>query len=161
FDPPATAARHGSGAEWGGGRAARSRHTHGRSARRPGWGGHPPRPGRPGHGLRRPADHLPVPGHVLERGAAPAPPCPGVPAARPAGPDGEVLLLARVVPHTVYVAQQISCPAEAMFSNEVRLLLLRAPEYVPPSPVGFWIQDLNDAPMVEPRVLNDRLYEVQ
>lgn len=95
-------------------------------------------------------------------GAGGGPPAPGTrTAAPPAGPDGEVILLARVVPDTVYVGQQITFQAEAMFSNEVRLLLRRAPEYVPPSPVGFWIQDLNDAPMVEPRVLNDRLYEVQ
>lgn len=95
-------------------------------------------------------------------GAGGGPPASGAREAAPsAGPDDEVILIARVLPDTVYVGQQITFQAEAMLSHDVRLHLRRAPEYVPPNPVGFWVQDLHGAPMVEPRVIHNRLYEVQ
>jgi tetratricopeptide (TPR) repeat protein len=68
-----------------------------------------------------------------------------------AAPQG-VTFRARMTPDTVYVGQQATLEAEARFSGDVRMRLEWAPQYVPPNPPGFWIQDLADGTFVRTRV---------
>jgi tetratricopeptide (TPR) repeat protein len=91
--------------------------------------------------------------------ATPAPPAPP-PASARRGPDGEVVFHAGLSPDTVYVGQQVTLRAEALFHVDMRLRLRRAPEYVPPTPTGFWIQELPAIPF-ERRIDEGRVYELQ
>lgn len=74
--------------------------------------------------------------------------------------DG-VVLRAWLDADTVYVGEQVTLNAEAMFSPDVRFRLRRAPEYEPPTPSGFWIQELTERQRTSTRRLNGDVYEVQ
>lgn len=76
-------------------------------------------------------------------------------------PDDEVKLDATLDADTVYIGEQVTLTAEAKFSRDARMRLRRSPEYEPPSPSGFWIQDLPDAGTTASRVEGNRVYEVQ
>lgn len=76
-------------------------------------------------------------------------------------PEGQVALDAWLDADTVYVGEQVTMNAEAMFSNTARLRLRRAPEYEAPSPSGFWVDDLPDRRAATTRMVDGRLYEVQ
>ena len=76
-------------------------------------------------------------------------------------PNDEVVLRAAVTPDTAYVGQQITYRAEALFSPEARIRLRRAPDYEPPAPSGFWVQDLPDADAVGARAIGSDIYEIQ
>jgi hypothetical protein len=77
------------------------------------------------------------------------------------GPGNEVILRASVVPETVFVGQQTTYQAEALFSADVEFRLRRSPEYEPPNPSGFWIHDLPDPPSTTTQVVGDQVYAVQ
>ncbi|HEY8484614.1 MAG TPA: BatD family protein [Longimicrobiales bacterium] len=77
------------------------------------------------------------------------------------GPGDEVILRASVVPETVFVGQQTTFQAEALFSADVEFRLRRSPEYEPPNPSGFWIHDLPDPPSTTTQVVGDQVYAVQ
>lgn len=62
---------------------------------------------------------------------------------------------------TVYVGEQVTLQAEAMFSQDVRYRLRRAPEYAPPTPSGFWVYDLPDRQRSSSRMMDGEIYEVQ
>jgi len=83
------------------------------------------------------------------------------PRTRSRGPNDEVILRAWLTPDTAYVGQQVTLHGEAMFSGDVRLQLRRAPDYIPPSPSGFWVHDLSGSPAIRPRLIGDEVYEVQ
>lgn len=76
-------------------------------------------------------------------------------------PTEDVVLRAWLDADTVYVGEQVTLQAEAMFSQNARLRLRRAPEYEPPSPSGFWIHDLPDRRSPATRIVGQRRYEVQ
>jgi hypothetical protein len=76
------------------------------------------------------------------------------------GEEG-VALRAWLSADTVFAGEQVTFNAEAMFSQDARLRLRRAPEYEPPSPSGFWIQDLPDRRNPTSRSVGGRVYEVQ
>lgn len=88
-------------------------------------------------------------------------PAPGGGAGRPSTAGEGVALDAWLDADTVYVGQQVTFTAEAMFSQQARLRLRRAPEYEPPSPSGFWIHDLEDRRSPTRRSLDGDPYEVQ
>jgi tetratricopeptide (TPR) repeat protein len=87
----------------------------------------------------------------------------GSAAARPraSGPNDEVVLRAWLVPDTAYVGQQVTLRGEVLFSSMLRLQLRRAPDYIPPTPSGFWVHDLAGSPTVQSRNVGGELYEVQ
>ena len=74
--------------------------------------------------------------------------------------DG-VVLRAWLDADTVYVGEQVTLQAEAMFSQDARFRLRRAPEYEPPTPSGFWVHDLPDRQRPTTRRLGPEVYEVQ
>jgi hypothetical protein len=76
------------------------------------------------------------------------------------GPDG-VLLRAWLDADTVFVGEQVTLQVEALFSQEARLRLRRAPEYEPPSPSGFWIHDLPDRSSPVTTMVGDEVFEMQ
>ena len=80
---------------------------------------------------------------------------------RSRGPNDEVILRAWLTPDTAYVGEQVTLHGEAMFSTDVRLQLRRAPDYIPPSPSGFWVHDLAGSTAARPRLVGDEMYEVQ
>lgn len=83
------------------------------------------------------------------------------------GPDGlpaqgdGVILRAWLDADTVYVGQQVTLHAEAMFSPDARLRLRRAPEYEAPSPSGFWLQDIPGPRPPTSRGTRGDVYEIQ
>ncbi|MBW3552983.1 MAG: BatD family protein [Gemmatimonadetes bacterium] len=79
----------------------------------------------------------------------------------PSGPDGDVGLHAWLNADTVYVGEQVTMQAEAMFSQSARLRLRRAPEYEAPTPSGFWIEDLPERRTTSSRIVDNQVYEVQ
>lgn len=88
--------------------------------------------------------------------------------AAPARPRGEarvsedgVMLHAWLDADTAFVGEQVTLQVEAMFSQDARLRLRRAPEYEPPSPSGFWINDLPDRRSPGSRMVGNEIYEVQ
>ncbi|MFP4623482.1 MAG: BatD family protein, partial [Gemmatimonadota bacterium] len=72
-----------------------------------------------------------------------------------------VVLRAWLDADTVFVGEQVTMEAEAMFSQDARLRLRRAPEYEPPSPSGFWVHDLPASRRPVTRMVEDNVYEVQ
>lgn len=78
-------------------------------------------------------------------------------------PDGNhgVVLRAWLDADTVFVGEQVTMEAEALFSQEARLRLRRAPEYEPPTPAGFWVHELPDPGRGTTRADDGGLYEVQ
>lgn len=74
--------------------------------------------------------------------------------------DG-VILRAWLDADTVYVGQQVTLEVDAMFSQDARMRLRRAPEYDAPSPSGFWTHELPDAGRSTSRTVGDEIYEVQ
>lgn len=76
------------------------------------------------------------------------------------GEDG-VLLRSWLDADTVFVGEQVTLEVEALFSQEARIRLRRAPEYEPPSPSGFWIHDLPDPGRQGSRNLGSETYEIQ
>jgi tetratricopeptide (TPR) repeat protein len=80
---------------------------------------------------------------------------------RSRGPDDEVILRAWLAPDTAYVGQQVTLHGEVLFSSVLRLQLRRAPDYIPPSPSGFWVHDLSGSPTIRSRSVGGELYEVQ
>ncbi|MBI4546142.1 MAG: BatD family protein [Gemmatimonadetes bacterium] len=86
---------------------------------------------------------------------------PATAAAPDTGPEGEVMLAASLEPDTAFVGQQVTLESEVLISEDVRLRLRRTPDYQPPSPSGFWVQDLDPAPAVDLRYLGGQPYEVQ
>lgn len=77
------------------------------------------------------------------------------------GPPGQVVLRAWLSEDTAYVGQQVTMNAEAMFSQTARLRLRRSPEYEPPSPSGFWVQELPAGRGTGTRMVDGEIYEVQ
>lgn len=75
--------------------------------------------------------------------------------------EGVVTLRAWLDPDTVYVGQQVSLRAEALFPGDLRVRQVRPPSYEAPSPAGFWIQDLPNPTTVETRLEGTRRVEVQ
>jgi len=75
--------------------------------------------------------------------------------------DAGVLLRVRVVPETVYVGQQAMLVAEAMFSDEAQLRLRSTPQYVPPTPSGFWVQEVPASSAAGYVDVGGRTFEVQ
>lgn len=75
-------------------------------------------------------------------------------------PDG-VVLRAWLDADSAFVGEQVTLQVEAMFSQDARLRLRRAPEYEPPSPAGFWIHDLPDPRTSGSRRIGNEIYEVQ
>ncbi len=67
---------------------------------------------------------------------------------------------AQMEPDTVYVGQQATLDAEARFSGDLRQRMSWAPEYLPPNPSGFWIQDLADGASVRTRITRSGVTEV-
>jgi len=78
----------------------------------------------------------------------------------PGSVDG-VVLRTWLDADTVYVGEQVTLQAEAMFSQDIRFRLRRAPEYEPPSPSGFWVSDLPDRRRSTSRMMDGDVYEVQ
>jgi hypothetical protein len=74
--------------------------------------------------------------------------------------DG-VVLRAWLDADTVYVGQQVTLHVEAVFSQEARLRLRRAPEYEPPAPAGFWVHDIADGRAPVTRGTRGDVYETQ
>lgn len=74
--------------------------------------------------------------------------------------DG-VVLRAWLDADTVFVGEQVTMEAEALFSQQARLRLRRAPEYEPPTPPGFWVHDLPDPRRATTRADDGEMYEVQ
>ncbi|MFO7892409.1 MAG: BatD family protein [Longimicrobiales bacterium] len=74
--------------------------------------------------------------------------------------DG-VVLRAWLDADTVFVGEQVTLEVEAMFSQQARMGLRRAPEYEAPSPSGFWVHELPDAGRPVSRSIGDEIYEVQ
>ncbi len=83
----------------------------------------------------------------------------GAPASDDAGAGGnaDVTFHARMEPDTVYVGEQATLRAEASFAGDLRMRMSWAPEYVPPNPSGFWIQDLGGGTSVSTRVRGRRV----
>ncbi len=77
------------------------------------------------------------------------------------GPGDEVVLNAWLTPDTVWVGQQVTMRAEALFSEDVRMRLGSVPQYQAPTPSGFWTYDLGGGAGVELRYVHGHLYEVQ
>jgi hypothetical protein len=84
---------------------------------------------------------------------------PGRPGATP-GAD-EVLLRAWLQPDTVFVGQQVTLSAEALFPRDLRQRQSRPAAYEAPTPPNFWIQDIPDAVTTGVRSLNGVPYETQ
>ncbi|HEY8468585.1 MAG TPA: BatD family protein [Longimicrobiales bacterium] len=80
---------------------------------------------------------------------------------RASGPNDEVILRAWLVPDTAYVGQQVTLRGEVLFASVLRMQLRRAPDYIPPTPSGFWVHDLSASPTVQPRNVGGELYEAQ
>lgn len=78
----------------------------------------------------------------------------------PANEDG-VILRAWLDADTVFVGEQVTLEVEAMFSQEARMRLRRAPEYEAPSPSGFWVHELGDIGRLSNRTVGGEVYEVQ
>lgn len=76
-------------------------------------------------------------------------------------PEGEVLFRTWLSRDTVYVGEQVTLHSEALFSEEVRLWLRRAPEYEPPPTSGFWVHELPNRRGLDSRVVDGRRYRVQ
>ncbi len=74
--------------------------------------------------------------------------------------DG-VVLRAWLDTDTVYTGEQVTFHAEAMFSQDARFRLRRAPEYEPPTPSGFWVHELPDPERGTTRREGGQTYEVQ
>ncbi len=74
--------------------------------------------------------------------------------------DG-VVLRAWLDADTVYTGEQVTFQAEAMFSQDARFRLRRAPEYEPPAPSGFWVHELPDPQRGTTRSVGGQTYEVQ
>jgi hypothetical protein len=89
-------------------------------------------------------------------GAGPA----ALPDGSPVGPGG-VVLRAWLDADTVFVGQQVTLHVETVFSQEARLRLRRAPEYEPPSPSGFWVQDVPGDRAPATRGTRGDVYETQ
>ncbi|HEX9108960.1 MAG TPA: BatD family protein, partial [Longimicrobiales bacterium] len=85
----------------------------------------------------------------------------GPPGESSGGPDDEVLLQSWASPDTVYVGQQVTVRADALFSTDVRSRLAGAPQYEAPSAPGFWVYDLPTRDATQYRPVRGRLYEVQ
>ena len=82
----------------------------------------------------------------------------------PAGATGAppgVLLRGSLSSDTVFLGEQVTLEVRAMFSQDARLRLRRAPEYHPPSPSRFWIHDLPDRRSPRPLTMEGDVYEVQ
>jgi tetratricopeptide (TPR) repeat protein len=84
----------------------------------------------------------------------------GRPDEPPLGPDG-VVLRAWLDADTVHVGEQVNLHVEALFSQSARLRLRRAPEYEPPSPSGFWIQEIPEGRTPVTRGSRGEVYESQ
>jgi hypothetical protein len=84
---------------------------------------------------------------------------------RPSGGDAFSTIGPRLTlwlqPDTVYVGQQVLMQVEAVFSDEMRLRQTRPPSFDPPSPNGFWVQDLPNPVVVSLRVVDGRTVEMQ
>lgn len=78
-------------------------------------------------------------------------------AAPAAGATPRSELRARFVPDTVYVGQQSTLVTEASFAGDLRMRMSWAPEYYPPNPEDFWIEELEDGAAVRTRVTGSRI----
>lgn len=76
------------------------------------------------------------------------------------GEDG-VMVRAWLDSDTVFVGQQVTLEVEALFSQDARMRLRRAPEYEAPNPPGFWVHELPDAGRPVRRSVGADVYEVQ
>lgn len=74
--------------------------------------------------------------------------------------DG-VTLRAWLDADTAYVGEQVTFQAEAVFSQDARFRLRRAPEYEPPTPSGFWVHELSESRRPTTRMSEGQMYEVQ
>ncbi|MDX1675490.1 MAG: BatD family protein [Longimicrobiales bacterium] len=72
-----------------------------------------------------------------------------------------VILRAWLDADTVFVGEQVTLEVEAMFSQEARMRLRRAPEYEAPSPAGFWVHELPDPGRPVRQGVGGEVYEVQ
>ena len=77
------------------------------------------------------------------------------------GEDEGVVLRAWLDADTVFVGEQVTLEVEAMFSQDARMRLRRAPEYEAPSPSGFWVHELSGPSRPVTRMVGGEPYEVQ
>ncbi|MGK7311371.1 MAG: BatD family protein [Candidatus Longimicrobiales bacterium M2_2A_002] len=75
--------------------------------------------------------------------------------------DEGVVLRAWLDADTVFVGEQVTLEVEAMFSQDARMRLRRAPEYEAPSPSGFWVHELSGPSRPVTRTVGGELFEVQ
>jgi hypothetical protein len=73
----------------------------------------------------------------------------------------ESVLQLRLLPDTVYVGQQVLLQAEATFGEDSRSRQSRPASFDPPTPTGFWIQDMPDPVSVSLGVRDGRTVETQ
>ncbi|MGH7476136.1 MAG: BatD family protein [Longimicrobiales bacterium] len=66
-------------------------------------------------------------------------------------------LTARFAPDTVYVGQQTTLEAEASFEGGLSERVTAGPDYLPPNPPGFWVEDLRDGASLRTRITGARL----
>lgn len=78
----------------------------------------------------------------------------------PAAPAGTSLHM-WVRPDTVFVGQQITVYTEATFAEDSRSRQARPASFDPPSPAGFWVQDVDNPVTVALRVREGRTIESQ
>ncbi|HEX9107181.1 MAG TPA: BatD family protein, partial [Longimicrobiales bacterium] len=77
------------------------------------------------------------------------------------GPDDEVLLQSWATPDTVWVGQQVTVRADALFATDLRSRLAGAPQYEGAGGPGFWVYDLGSSTEPQLRPVRGRMYEVQ
>ena len=79
----------------------------------------------------------------------------------PPGTASRVRLAARLEPARVYVGEQVTLHADAMFPRELRQRQTRPATYTAPNPPGFWAQDLSDPLVISMRVEDSEIVETQ
>jgi hypothetical protein len=86
----------------------------------------------------------------------------GAPPRTPGGRASAVTSLHMWVnPDTVFVGQQLTVYAEATFAEDTRSRQARPASFDPPSPAGFWVQDIDNPVTVALRVREGRTIETQ
>lgn len=77
------------------------------------------------------------------------------------GPDDEIIFNAELLVDTAYVGQRVTLRSDVMISDEARIRLRRAPEYLPPDVSGFWTYDVPRSSASVTRTIGPRRYQVQ
>ena len=78
-----------------------------------------------------------------------------------AEPGGGVRLRATAEPRDPYVGEQIMLRLEAILPSDPRFRPTQPPVYDPPSPAGFWVQDLPEAISARYELINGQTTEIR